>query len=168
MFAAEHTGVVPDILLVAKGIASGMPLGALMAPREIMTWPAGSHGSTIAGNPVAIAAGMATIDLLERELVANSARLGDKLKKLLAEKLKGVPGVVEVRGIGLMLGIELESHDLSEAVAQLCFRRGLLVLECGKKAIRISPPLILTEAQAAVTADVFAKAVADARAAAAA
>jgi 4-aminobutyrate aminotransferase len=168
MFAAEHTGVVPDILLVAKGIASGMPLGALMAPREIMTWPAGSHGSTIAGNPVAIAAGMATIDLLEKELVANSARLGDKLKKMLVDKLKGVAGVTEVRGIGLMIGIELESHELSEAVAQLCFRRGLLVLECGKKAIRISPPLILTEAQAAVTADVFAKAVADARAAAAA
>ncbi|HEY4394029.1 MAG TPA: aminotransferase class III-fold pyridoxal phosphate-dependent enzyme [Polyangia bacterium] len=166
MFAAEHTGVVPDILLVAKGIASGMPLGAMMAPREIMTWPAGSHGSTIAGNPVAIAAGMATIDLLERELVVNSARIGDRLKKLLADGLKEVPGVTEVRGVGLMLGIELESHELSEAVAQLCFRRGLLVLECGKKAIRISPPLILNEAQAAVTADVFAKAVADARAAA--
>jgi 4-aminobutyrate aminotransferase-like enzyme len=87
---------------------------------------------------------------------------------LLADKLKGVPGVTEVRGIGLMIGIELESHELSETVAQLCFRRGLIVLECGKKAIRISPPLILTEAQAAVTAEIFAKAVADARAAAAA
>ncbi len=166
MFAAEHTGVVPDVLLVAKGIASGMPLGAMLAPREIMTWPAGSHGSTIAGNPVAIAAGMATIDLLEGSLVANSARVGERLKKLLAAKLEAVPGVTEVRGVGLMIGVELESHELSEAVAQLCFRRGLLVLECGKKAIRISPPLILTEAQAAVTADVFAKAVADARAAA--
>jgi 4-aminobutyrate aminotransferase len=168
MFAAEHTGVVPDILLVAKGIASGMPLGALMAPREIMTWPAGSHGSTIAGNPVAIAAGMATIDLLDGGLVANSARVGDRLKKLLIDKLQGVAGVAEVRGVGLMIGVELESHELSEAVAQLCFLRGLLVLECGKKAIRLSPPLILTEAQAAVTADVFAKAVADARAAASA
>jgi 4-aminobutyrate aminotransferase len=168
MFAAEHTNVIPDILLVAKGIASGMPLGAMMAPREIMTWPAGSHGSTIAGNPVAIAAGLATIDLLEKELVANSARIGARLKKLLADKLKGVPAVTEVRGVGLMIGIELESHELSEAVAQLCFRRGLIVLECGKKAIRISPPLILTEAQAAVTVEVFAKALADARAAAAA
>jgi 4-aminobutyrate aminotransferase len=168
MFAAEHTGVVPDILLVAKGIASGMPLGAMMAPREIMTWPAGSHGSTIAGNPVAIAAGMATIDLLEGGLVANSARIGERLRRLLADNLKGVPGVTEVRGIGLMIGIELESHELSETVAQLCFRRGLIVLECGKKAIRISPPLILTEAQAVVTAEIFAKAVADARAAAAA
>lgn len=166
MFAAEHTGVVPDILLVAKGIASGMPLGALMAPREIMTWPAGSHGSTIAGNPVAIAAGLATIELLDGGLVANAARVGDRLQKLLRDKLAGLPGVTEVRGVGMMIGVELESHDLSEAVAQLCFRRGLLVLECGKKAIRFSPPLILTEAQAAVTADVFAKAVADARAAA--
>jgi 4-aminobutyrate aminotransferase len=166
MFAAEHTGVVPDILLVAKGIASGMPLGALMAPREIMTWPAGSHGSTIAGNPVAIAAGLATLDLLEGGLLVNSARVGVRLQKMLSDKLAGVPGVIEVRGVGLMIGVELESHDLSEAVAQLCFRRGLLVLECGKKAIRFSPPLILTEAQAAVTADVFAKAVADARAAA--
>jgi 4-aminobutyrate aminotransferase len=166
MFAAEHTGVVPDILLVAKGIASGMPLGAMMAPREIMTWPAGSHGSTIAGNPVAIAAGLATLDLLEGGLLVNSARVGVRLQKMLSDKLAGVPGVIEVRGVGLMIGVELESHDLSEAVAQLCFRRGLLVLECGKKAIRFSPPLILTEAQAAVTADVFAKAVADARAAA--
>jgi 4-aminobutyrate aminotransferase len=164
MFAAEHTGVVPDILLVAKGIASGMPLGAMISPREIMTWPPGSHGSTIAGNPVAIAAGMATIDLLEGGLCANAARVGERLKKMLTERLSTVAGVTEVRGVGLMIGIELASHDLSEAVAQLCFRRGLLVLECGKKAIRISPPLILTEAQAAVTVEVFAQAVADAQA----
>ncbi|HVZ89949.1 MAG TPA: aminotransferase class III-fold pyridoxal phosphate-dependent enzyme [Polyangia bacterium] len=164
MFAAEHTGVIPDILLVAKGIASGMPLGAMMAPREIMTWPAGSHGSTIAGNPVSIAAGMATIDLLEHSLVANAAKIGQRLKDKLAERLAHVTGVTEVRGVGLMIGIELESHTLAENVAQLCFRRGLVVLECGRKAIRISPPLILTEAQAETTAAVFAKACADAQA----
>src|SRR5204863_9022361 len=79
MFAAEHSGVVPDVLLLAKGIASGMPLGAMMAPRERMTWPPGSHGSTIAGNPVSIAAGMATIELLENGLVDNSARMGRRL-----------------------------------------------------------------------------------------
>ncbi len=111
---------------------------------------------------------MATIELLEGSLVANSARVGERLKKLLTERLKGVAGVTEVRGVGLMIGVELASHELTEAVAQLCFRRGLLVLECGKKAIRLSPPLILTEAQAAVTAEVFAKAVADAQASAAA
>jgi 4-aminobutyrate aminotransferase len=161
MFAAEHTGVVPDLLLVAKGIASGMPLGALMAPSEIMTWPAGSHGSTIAGNPVAIAAGLATIGLLEGGLVANSARVGRSLRRLLTEKLAGVAGITDVRGVGLMIGVELDSHERASAVAQLCFRRGLLVLECGKKAIRFSPPLILTELQAEVVAQVFAGACAD-------
>lgn len=163
MFAAEHSGVVPDIILAAKGIASGMPLGAMMARREIMTWPPGSHGSTIAGNPVAIAAGLATIELLEDGLVANAARVGATLKNLLAQKLALRTEVTEVRGEGLMIGVELDSHARSEAVAQLCFRRGLLVLECGKKAIRLSPPLIITEAQARAAVDVFAAAVADAR-----
>jgi 4-aminobutyrate aminotransferase len=164
MFAAEHTGVVPDILLLAKGIASGMPLGAMMARREVMTWAPGTHGSTIAGNPVAIAAGMATLDLLENQLVDGAARVGARLKARLGERLAGAPTVTEVRGIGLMIGIELTSHGVAEAVAQLCFRRGLLVLECGQKAIRISPPLILTDGQADTIAEVFARAVADAAA----
>jgi 4-aminobutyrate aminotransferase len=158
MFAAEHSGVVPDILLLAKGIASGMPLGAMMAPREKMTWQPGSHGSTIAGNPVSIAAGMATIKLLEGGLVANSARVGDALKGLVKTTLAGNTNVTDVRGVGLMIGVELATPELADAVANLCFRRGLLVLECGKKAIRLSPPLILTEEQARVTADVFAAA----------
>jgi 4-aminobutyrate aminotransferase len=162
MFAAEHTGVVPDVLLLAKGIASGMPLGAMMARREVMTWGAGTHGSTIAGNPVAIAAGLATLDLLETSLVDDAARVGARLMARLTEKLAGSPRVTEVRGVGLMIGIELSAPALADAVAQLCFRRGLLVLECGKKAIRISPPLILTEAQADTIAEVFARAVADA------
>ena len=166
MFAAEHTGVVPDILLVAKGIASGMPLGAMMAPSGIMTWPAGSHGSTIAGNPVAIAAGLATIRLLEDDLVASSARVGHRLKKMLATKLAGAAGVTDVRGLGLMIGVELDTHERAGALAQFCFRRGLLLLECGKKAIRFSPPLILTEAQAEIVSDVFAQACADVNAAA--
>jgi 4-aminobutyrate aminotransferase len=163
MFAAEHSGVVPDILLLAKGIASGMPLGAMMAPRERMTWPPGSHGSTIAGNPVSIAAGMATIKLLETALVENSARVGDKLQAMLRTALAGNDRVTDVRGVGLMIGVELATPALSEAVADLCFRRGLLVLECGRKAIRLSPPLILTEEQARATADVFAAACRDAR-----
>jgi 4-aminobutyrate aminotransferase len=162
MFAAQHSGVVPDILLLAKGIASGMPLGAMMAPRQRMTWPPGSHGSTIAGNPVAIAAGLATIELLERGLVDNSARVGASLKGLLQTTLAGQKRVTDVRGVGLMIGVELETPALAEAVAQLCFERGLLVLECGKKAIRLSPPLILTEEQARATADVFAGACRDA------
>jgi 4-aminobutyrate aminotransferase len=161
MFAAEHTGVVPDVILCAKGIASGMPLGAMMARREVMTWGPGTHGSTIAGNPVAIAAGMATLDLLEESLVDSSARVGARLKQRLAERLAGLPAVTEVRGVGLMIGIELASHGLSEAVAQLCFRRGLLVLECGQKAIRLSPPLILSVQQSDTIVEVFAQAVAD-------
>ena len=163
MFAAEHTGVVPDIVLLAKGIASGMPLGAMMAKKEIMTWPAGSHGSTIAGNPVAIAAGLATIDLLDRELVANAARVGGVLKAALGKRLAGEPAVTEVRGVGLMIGVELATPELAGAVAQLCFRRGLLLLECGKKTIRFSPPLLITEAQANVAAELFAAACADVR-----
>ncbi len=161
MFAAEHTGVVPDVLLLAKGIASGMPLGAMMARREVMTWGPGTHGSTIAGNPVAIAAGMATLDLLETQLVDGSARVGAHLKARLGQRLGGAPAVTDVRGIGLMIGVEFTSHAVAEAVAQLCFRRGLLVLECGQKAIRISPPLILTDGQADTIAEVFARAVAD-------
>jgi 4-aminobutyrate aminotransferase len=162
MFAAEHSGVVPDILLLAKGIASGMPLGAMMAPRERMTWPAGSHGSTIAGNPVSIAAGMATIKLLENGLCANSARVGDALKGYLKSELSNEDKVTDIRGVGLMIGVEFETPALADKIAQLCFRRGLLVLECGRKAIRMSPPLILTEEQARVTADVFAGACRDA------
>jgi len=156
MFAAEHTGVVPDILLVAKGIASGMPLGAMIARREVMTWPPGSHGSTIAGNPVSIAAGLATIALLEGGLVDASARVGAHLRAVLEARLAGHPHVTEVRGLGLMIGVELASHELASAAASLSFERGLMLLECGRKAIRFSPPLIVTEAQADVAAEVFA------------
>jgi len=164
MFAAEHTGVVPDIVLAAKGIASGMPLGAMIAKKEIMTWPAGSHGSTIAGNPVAIAAGLATLDLMDSELCANSAHVGAALKAALQQKLARETIVTEIRGVGLMIGVELATPELAGAVAQLCFKRGLILLECGKKSIRFSPPLIITEAQATVAADVFAGACHDARA----
>ena len=163
MFAAEHTGVVPDIVLAAKGIASGMPLGAMIAKKQIMTWPAGSHGSTIAGNPVAIAAGLATIELLEKELLANSARVGGALKAALKQKLARETIVTDIRGVGLMIGVELATPELAGEVAQLCFKRGLLLLECGKKAIRFSPPLIITEAQANVAADVVAAACHDAK-----
>jgi 4-aminobutyrate aminotransferase len=156
MFAAEHTGVIPDVVLVAKGIASGMPLGAMIARKQVMTWPAGSHGSTIAGNPVAIAAGLATIGLLDGELNANAARVGDLLKAALADRLRGSPAVTEVRGVGLMIGVELATPELAHAIADLCFRRGLLVLECGSKTIRFSPPLIIDDAQARTIAELFA------------
>jgi 4-aminobutyrate aminotransferase len=160
MFAAEHYGIVPDVLVLAKGIASGMPLGAMMARREIMTWPAGSHGSTCAGNPVCCAAALATLNLLEGGLVENSARQGKTLMARLVRELTpktGVEqtGVADVRGLGLMIGVEFDSHARADAVANLCFRRGLLVLECGEKAIRISPPLTVTDGQVETIAAVF-------------
>jgi 4-aminobutyrate aminotransferase len=158
VFAAEHFGVVPDVLVLAKGLASGMPLGAMMARREIMTWTPGSHGSTCGGNPVAIAAALATLRLLETELLANTVAVGVVLRRLLEERLANVPAVTEVRGLGLMIGIELATEALADAVAQGCYQRGLLVLECGDKAIRLSPPLIISEVQADTAARVFAEA----------
>jgi len=161
MFAAEHFGVVPDVILLAKGLASGMPLGALMARRTVMTWPAGSHGSTCAGNPVCCAAALATLDLLDTALVENSARQGARLREGLTAALGRPQGVEEIRGLGLMIGVEFDSHARAEAVANLCFRRGLLVLECGQKAIRISPPLVIDDGRVDQIVSVFASACRD-------
>jgi 4-aminobutyrate aminotransferase len=162
MFAAEHFGVAPDVVLLAKGLASGMPLGAMMARAAFMTWPPGSHGSTCAGNPVCCAAALATLDLLDAGgLVTNSAARGDSLRRRLAARLGPAAGVTDVRGVGLMVGVELDTHARATAVAELCFRRGLLVLECGQKAIRLSPPLIVTEEQVGTMVDVFSTACMD-------
>jgi 4-aminobutyrate aminotransferase len=158
VFAAEHFGVVPDIFVLAKGLASGMPLGAMMARKRFMSWPPGSHGSTCGGNPVAIAAALATLRLLETELLANATQMGGRLMQLLQQSLAGVPTVEEVRGLGLMIGVELKTPDLAEAVSQSCYQRGLLVLGCGEKAIRLSPPLTINEAQAECAARIFAEA----------
>ncbi len=158
MFAAEHFGVVPDVFVLAKGLASGMPLGAMTAQKRFMTWPAGSHGSTCGGNPVCIAAALATMDLLEGELFANASRVGAHLKARLQDRLRGMKIVEDVRGLGLMIGVELATHDVASAIAQDCYRRGLLVLECGDKAIRLSPPLVLSRAQADQAVDIFAAA----------
>jgi 4-aminobutyrate aminotransferase len=139
-----------------------MPLGAMMARRELMTWPPGSHGSTCAGNPVCCAAALATMDLLDGGgLVDNSARQGTALRERLARDLGPKDGVIDVRGLGLMIGVEFDNHAHADAVANLCFRRGLLVLECGQKAIRISPPLTVSDAQIATIADVFSAACRD-------
>ncbi len=156
MFAAEHFGVVPDIIVLAKGLASGMPLGAMMAQRRFMTWPSGSHGSTCGGNPVCIAAALATIDLLETNLVDNAAAVGAHLKARLQSELSGVPAVLDVRGQGLMIGVELDTSERAAAVADGCYRRGLLLLECGEKAIRFSPPLVVSAEQADEAVEIFA------------
>jgi 4-aminobutyrate aminotransferase len=132
-----------------------MPLGAMMARKEVMTWTGGTHGSTCGGNPVCIAAALATVELLETALCENSTRVGAFLKDRLTQNLMGKHGVIDVRGLGLMIGVEFDSAKKSSAVANLCYQRGLLVLECGTKAIRLSPPLVITQEQAATAADVF-------------
>jgi 4-aminobutyrate aminotransferase len=156
MFACEHFGLAPDILALAKGIASGMPLGATVARAEVMNWPPGSHASTFGGNPVCIAAALATLELLERELVDNAARVGAHLKARLDEFPGRFPSVGQVRGLGLMIGIEIvrdqatkeRAPDLRDRVIQLCFERGLLLLGAGPNSIRLSPPLVITQDQA--------------------
>jgi len=160
MFAMEHFGVVPDIIIVAKGIASGMPLGAIIAKSNLMTWEKGSHGSTFGGNPVACAAALETIALLEEELMENASRVGGYLLEALADLHARHPTLVaDVRGLGLMIGIEFQNAYQAHTAAEACFYRGLIVLECGQKAIRLSPPLVVTleESDAAlkILADVF-------------
>jgi 4-aminobutyrate aminotransferase len=147
MFACEHFGVVPDIITVAKGIASGLPIAAVIAKAEVMTWPKGSHGSTFGGNPVACAAALETIALLEEELIDNAANIGAYLLTRLATIQTTYPVIVNVRGLGLMIGIELQTSQQAHAVAEMCFHQGLIVLECGNKAIRLSPPLVVSKGQ---------------------
>lgn len=162
MWAIQHFGVEPDILLSAKGIASGMPLGAMVAREGLMTWDVGAHGSTYGGNPLSCAAALATIELVEGGLAENAARVGD----VLLEGLRGIrerhPGLVtDVRGLGLMIGIGFVGHDEAAAVEQAAFRRGLLVLGCGEDAIRMSPPLVFREDQAKTALEVFEEAIAE-------
>ncbi len=156
MFASEHFGLEPDILTLAKGIASGMPLGAMVARAELMDWKPGAHASTFGGNPVAVAASLATIELLEQELVDNAASVGAHLMDKLRDLPQRIPIVGDVRGLGLMIGIELvrdqatreRAADLRDKLVQMCFERGLLVLGAGPNTIRLCPPLVITKDQA--------------------
>jgi 4-aminobutyrate aminotransferase len=142
-WAIEHAGVEPDIVTVAKGIASGMPIGAFMARDSVWTWPPGAHGSTFAGNPVCAAAGLATMKLIEGGLMANAAAMGERLLAGLREVASGTSAVRDVRGLGLMAGIEFHTHEQANAVERAAFERGLLVLECGESTLRMCPPLII-------------------------
>ena len=162
MWAVEHWGVEPDILLTAKGIASGMTLGALIARAELLeTWGPGAHGSTYGGNPVACAAALATIELLEAGLVANAAARGDQALVELARLRARFPSLVtDVRGKGLMLGIEFDTPVHAEEVQWEAFQQGLLVLECGKSSVRLSPPLTVSEAEMVTGLRLFSAAVA--------
>lgn len=160
MFAVEHFGVVPDILTLAKGIASGMPVAAMLARAELMTWPKGAHGSTFGGNPVACAAALETIALLEEGLMSHAARLGADMRNSLRAIADRHPILVDVRGLGLMIGLEFATPAQAAAVAEECFRRGVIVLECGDKAIRLSPPLVLSHKEAEVALGILEEAIA--------
>jgi 4-aminobutyrate aminotransferase len=160
MWAVEHWGVEPDILLTAKGIASGMPVGAMIARDELMTWGPGAHGSTYGGNPVALAALLETVELLEGGLVANAAARGDQALRALRPLVEHHPDLVrEVRGKGLMIGIRFDSGETADAVQMTCFERGLLVLEAGDDCVRLSPPLIVTEAEVATAVRILSEAI---------
>ena len=163
MWAVEHWGVEPDILLTAKGIASGMPLGAMVARAELLeTWGAGAHGSTYGGNPVACAAALATIELLEGGLIENAAVRGEQAVAGLRPLIDRYDGLVrDVRGKGLMIGIEFDTADHAEEVQWACFERGLLVLECGKSSVRMSPALTVSEAEMTTALRIFGEAVDD-------
>jgi 4-aminobutyrate aminotransferase len=151
MWAVEHADVEPDIIISAKGLASGLPLGAFMARADLMeTWPAGAHGSTYGGSPIPCAAGIATLEVITSEkLLSNAAEQGDFLISALHELHKKYPGLITgVRGIGLMIGVEFRTAEEAEEVQRQAFERGLLVLECGERSIRISPPLVVSRDQA--------------------
>ena len=147
MWAVEHEGVVPDILVAGKGIASGMPLGAMLCREEVATWTPGTHGSTYGGNPLSCAAALATLDLVEGGLTEAAERMGERLRSGLRALAERHPAIREVRGRGLMVGIETTDHDTAAALEHACFRRGLLILSAGDAAVRISPPLVASEAQ---------------------
>ncbi len=147
MWAIEHSGVEPDVLCSAKGIASGMPLGAIVARAHVMDWPPGSHASTFGGNPVSCRAALATLDLLEREYTANAAARGEQLRAGLRQLAQRHAGLTGVRGLGLMTAADLPSAAHREKVIQAAFRRGLLLLGCGDAAVRFCPPLCVSAAQ---------------------
>ena len=158
MFAMEHFGVEPDMVAVAKGVASGLPLGVTTARADVMSWPPGSHASTFGGNPVSCAAALKTIELLKASLMQNAAEVGAFMFDRLRELQQKHQIIGDVRGRGLMIGIELVRDRVTkeratterDQVVDECFKRGLLVLGAGKNAIRLSPPLVLNRDQAVV------------------
>nr|BAL57190.1 4-aminobutyrate aminotransferase [uncultured prokaryote] len=154
-WAIEHFETEPDMITVAKGIASGMPLGACVARKSVMTWERGAHGNTYGGNPIACAAALATIELIEQEYLQNAAVMGEYLLEALQEIQARHPSIGDVRGIGLMIGVEFvldrqtkePAGKLTDRVVQLAFERGLLLLSCSKNVIRLAPPLCITRSE---------------------
>ncbi|HEY6201110.1 MAG TPA: acetyl ornithine aminotransferase family protein [Candidatus Binatia bacterium] len=155
MFACEHWKLEPDILCVAKGIASGLPLGAMIARSDISTWRHGNHGSTFGGNPVACAAALATIELIEDGLMKNAAEAGAYLKEKLAPLKTSRSTIADVRGMGLMVGVEFASAEERERVVRASFEKGLLLLGCGDRVIRFCPPLIVSKPEIDTALEIF-------------
>ena len=155
-WAVDHAGIAPDMICVAKGIASGMPLSAVVAKAEVMDWKPGAHASTFGGNPVAVAAALATMGVLEREGIANAARIGEYIFRKTADWRGRHKSVGDIRGKGLMIGIEFvrdqktkeRAPGLRDRVIQAAFQKGLLVLGAGENSLRLAPPLIVDEEQA--------------------
>ena len=166
MWSIQNWDVEPDIIATAKGIASGMPLGAFIARDSLMTkWGPGAHGTTYGGNPLACAAALETIKLIEGGLMDNATARGEQLMTGLRAIQARFPSVIrDVRGIGLMIGVEFDSHERAAAVEWGSFQRGVLVLEAGHVVVRISPPLVLTAEEAAIGLRLFGEAVAEAAA----
>ncbi|MCA1591204.1 MAG: acetyl ornithine aminotransferase family protein [Acidobacteria bacterium] len=168
MFACEHYDLKPDIITIAKGIASGMPMGACVARADLMDWKPGAHASTFGGNPVAIAAALKTIELLERELVANSAEVGAYLQDGLRKLMPKHDCIGDVRGFGMMIGVEFVENretlapapELRDRVEMECYKRGLILLGAGHNTIRWSPPLVLSKENVDVALEIFDEAIA--------
>ena len=161
--AIENFNVEPDVVLLAKGLASGLPLGAVISKKEFMTWKSGTHGSTFGGNPIACEAALATLDLIEEELMANALKMGARLINKLKNLKKENSLIGDVRGLGLMVGVELvkdqrtkepASREAHEIVNQ-AFRKGLLLLPCGENVIRFSPPLVISSEEVDTAVEIF-------------
>jgi 4-aminobutyrate aminotransferase len=162
-WAIEHFGVEPDIITSAKGIASGLPLGACIARESVMTWSKGAHGNTYGGNPISCAAALATIDLLEESYLENAAEVGQYALDALQEIQMRHPSIGEVRGKGLMIGVEFvkdketkePDEELRNRVEEIGFEHGLLLLGCGKSTIRLAPPLCITKSEMDEALEIF-------------
>ena len=161
--AIENFNVEPDVVLLAKGLASGLPLGAVISKKEFMTWKSGTHGSTFGGNPIACEAALATLDLIEEELMANALKMGARLINKLKNLKKENSLIGDVRGLGLMVGVELvkdqrtkepASREANE-IANQAFRKGLLLLPCGENVIRFSPPLVISSEEVDTAVEIF-------------
>ena len=162
MWAIEHEGIEPDILVSGKGIASGLPLGAMIARDDLMVWELGSHGSTYGGSPLSCAAALATFDVIaDEDLVGNASRMGSILLQELGEIRARHPMILEVRGKALWIGLRFADHHTAAAVEIAAFERGLLMLSCGDDAVRLSPPLVLREDQAREALRIFEEVVAE-------